>query len=296
MKDLQGKVAVVTGGGSGIGRELALACAREGMRVVIADVDGSGMDETLRLLGAAESLAVRCDVSQAGQVESLAEEAYARFGAVHLLFNNAGVAVCGPAWTTTAEEWQWVLGVNLMGVAHGIRAFVPRMLAQGDPCRVVNTASAAGLISVAGSSVYCVSKHAVVTLSECLQHELAREGAQVGVSVLCPAFVPTGISDSARNRPPELATDNPLGEPYARQVRKAVESGRLSAAEVAATTLEAVKAGRFYVIPHGKIKALVEVRMQDILGERAPTDSTPRPEGRGQAPQTGHLQNRGLTP
>jgi NAD(P)-dependent dehydrogenase (short-subunit alcohol dehydrogenase family) len=276
MQDLKGKVAVVTGAGSGIGRELALACGREGMRVVLADVDLPGMHETTRQLGTAASVAVGCDVSKAAEVEALAAAVYDRFGAAHLLFNNAGVAVCGPAWTTTAEEWQWVLGVNLMGVAHGIRAFVPRMLEQGDTCHVVNTASAAGLISVAGSSIYCVSKHAVVTLSECLQHELSREGARIGVSVLCPAFVPTAIHDSARNRPPELATDNPLGGPYALQVKKAVESGRLSAAQVAAATLEAVKAGRFYVIPHQKIKALVEVRMADIVQERAPTDSTPR--------------------
>lgn len=277
MKELRGKVAVVTGGGSGIGRELALGCAREGMRVVLADVDTPGMAETTRLLGGSESISVRCDVSRAEQLEELAAKTYDAFGAAHLLFNNAGVAACGPAWTTTAEEWQWVLGVNVMGVAHGIRAFVPRMLKQGGACHVVNTASAAGLISVAGSSIYCVSKHAVVTLSECLAHELSREGAPIGVSVLCPAFVPTAIHDSARNRPPELATDNPLGAPYAQQVRKAVEAGRLSAAEVAAITLEAVKAGTFYVIPHQKIKALVEVRMQDILAQRAPTDSTPKP-------------------
>jgi NAD(P)-dependent dehydrogenase (short-subunit alcohol dehydrogenase family) len=296
MKALGGKVAVVTGAGSGIGRELALACAREGMRVALADVDAPGMAETARLLGdSAQTISVRCDVSRAGEVEDLAAKTFGRFGAAHLLFNNAGVAVCGPAWTTTAEEWQWVLGVNVMGVAHGIRAFVPRMLAQGDECHVVNTASAAGLISVAGSSVYCVSKHAVVTLSECLAHELAREGARIGVSVLCPAFVPTAIHDSARNRPAELATDNPLGAPYARQVKKAVESGRISAAEVARITLEAVKAGTFYVIPHQKIKALVEVRMQDILGQRAPTDTTPDPN-RGQTPQTGQRQDRGLTP
>ena len=287
MKALAGKVAVVTGGGSGIGRELALACAREGMRVVLADVDVPGMAQTTQLLGATQSISVPCDVSRAEQVEALAAKTWERFGAAHLLFNNAGVAVCGPAWTTTAEEWQWVLGVNLMGVAHGVRAFVPRMLEQGDECHVVNTASAAGLISVAGSSVYCVSKHAVVTLSECLAHELAREDARIGVSVLCPAFVPTAIHDSARNRPPELATDNPLGAPYSMQVKKAVESGRLSAAEVAATTLEAVKAGTFYVIPHQKIKALVELRMQDILAQRAPTDSTPRPLDPPPAPSQG---------
>jgi len=273
MKNLEGKVAVVTGGGSGIGRELALACAREGMNVVLADVDVKGMDETGQLIGSA--LKVRCDVSRAAEVENLALETYDRFGAAHLLFNNAGVAVSGPTWTTTLEEWEWVLGVNLMGVVHGIRTFVPRMLAQGGECHVVSTASAAGLISVPGSSVYCVSKHGVVTMSECLKHELRRAKASIGVSVLCPAYVKTGIVDSTRNRPPELAKDNPLGAPYREGVRKAVESGRLSAAEVAKLTLDAVKADRFYVIPHAKMKAHVETRLQDIVQEREPTDVTP---------------------
>jgi NAD(P)-dependent dehydrogenase (short-subunit alcohol dehydrogenase family) len=275
MKALDGKVAVVTGGGSGIGRELALACSREGMKVVLADVDVKGMDETADLVGGA--LKVRCDVSRAAEVENLALETCDRFGAAHLVFNNAGVAVSGPTWTTTLEEWEWVLGVNLMGVVHGIRAFVPRMLAQGGEGHVVNTASAAGLISVPGSSVYCVSKHAVVTMSECLKHELRQANAAIGVSVLCPAFVPTRIFDSSRNRPPALAKDNPLGAPYAKQGRKAVESGRISAAEVAAMTLAAVKADRFYVIPHAKIKGHVETRLRDIVQEREPTDVTPRP-------------------
>ena len=275
MKLLKDKVAVVTGGGSGIGRELALACSREGMKVVLADVDVKGMDETGQMIGSA--LKVRCDVSRAAEVENLALETYDRFGAAHLLFNNAGVAVSGPTWTTTLEEWEWVLGVNLMGVVHGIRTFVPRMLAQGGECHVVSTASAAGLISVPGSSVYCVSKHGVVTMSECLKHELKRARASIGVSVLCPAFVKTGIVDSTRNRPPELAKDNPLGAPYREGVRKAVESGRLSAAEVAVMTLEAVKANRFYVIPHSKIKGHVETRLQDIVQEREPTDVTPHP-------------------
>jgi NAD(P)-dependent dehydrogenase (short-subunit alcohol dehydrogenase family) len=276
MNRLDGKVAVVTGAGSGIGRELALACAGAGMKVVLADVDAAGMEETARLAGTGESLAVPCDVSRPEQVEDLARAAYERFGAVHLLFNNAGVAVSGPTWTTTLEEWQWTLGVNLMGVVHGIRSFVPRMLAQGGECHVVNTASAAGLISVPGSSVYCVSKHGVVTMSECLRQELRQAGAAIGVSVLCPAFVPTRIVDSARNRPAELANENPQGAPYARSVRKAVESGRISAAQVAATTLEAVRAGRFYVIPHAKIKGHVRTRLEDIVQEREPTDVTPR--------------------
>ena len=173
------------------------------------------------------------------------------------------------------EEREWVMGVNVMGVVHGVRSFIPRMLKQGDACHVVNTASAAGLTTVPGNSVYCVSKHGVVAMSECLKHELRREGASIGVSVLCPAFVKTGIFDSARNRPAELARDNPLGAPYAKMGRKAIESGKLTAADIANITMEAVKADRFYVIPHAKVKGLVEVRMQDILGEREPTDVFP---------------------
>ena len=276
MKDLEGKVAVVTGGGSGIGRELAIACGRAGMKVVLADVDAAAMEETAKLLAPAECLAVPCDVSKPDHVEELARAAWDRFGGAHLLFNNAGVAVSGPTWTTTLEEWQWTLGVNLMGVVHGIRSFVPRMLKQGGECHVVNTASAAGLISVPGSSVYCVSKHGVVTMSECLHHELRQAKAAIGVSVLCPAFVPTRIVDSERNRPAELAAANPLGAPYRKLVKKAVESGRISAAEVAAQTLEAVRASRFYVLPHGKIRNHVETRLQDIMQGREPTDVTPK--------------------
>jgi NAD(P)-dependent dehydrogenase (short-subunit alcohol dehydrogenase family) len=280
MKQLQGKVAVITGAGSGIGRELALACAREGMRLVLADVDAKGMAETVQQIGTAaeaptsvDLLTVPCNVAKPEQLESLASETYKRFGAAHLLFNNAGVAACGPTWTTTLEEWQWVLDVNLMGVVHGIRTFVPRMLAQADECHIVNTASAAGLTSVPGNSVYCVSKHGVVTLSECLKHELRRAKSAIGVSVLCPAFVNTAIFDSARNRPAELANENPLGAPYAAMGRKAIQAGKLSAADVARITLEGVKAGRFYVIPHTKVKALVETRMRDILDDREPTDT-----------------------
>ena len=273
MKNLQGKVAVITGAGGGIGRELALACAREKVRVVLSDVDAAGMAETDRLIaGAVETLIVPCNVGKADQVANLTAKTYERFGAAHLLFNNAGVAVCGPTWTTTLEEWQWVLDVNVMGVVHGIRNFVPRMLAQNDECHIVNVASAAGLTSVPGNSVYCVSKHGVVTLSECLKHELRREKAAIGVSVLCPAFVKTGIFDSDRNRPAELAAANPRGEPYAKMGRKAIEAGRLTATDVANITLEGVKANRFYILPHTKIKGAVETRFRDILDDREPTD------------------------
>lgn len=277
MKDLKGTIAVVTGAAGGIGRELALACAREGANAVLADVDAAGLEATAQLLGAVgvRTLQVRCDVSRPEEVENLAARTYEQFGAAHLLFNNAGVAVLGPTWTATLEDWKWVLDINVMGVVHGIRAFVPRMLAQGVEGHIVNTASVAGLISLPGSGVYCVSKHAVVTLSECLQHELRLEKSRLGVSVLCPAFVNTGIFESARNRPKELAATNPGAGAWMEMGRKAVRSGRLSAAEVAAITLEAVKAGRFYILPHAKIKGAIETRMRDILEERDPTDTMP---------------------
>jgi NAD(P)-dependent dehydrogenase (short-subunit alcohol dehydrogenase family) len=211
----------------------------------------------------------------------LAKRAWDRFGSVHLLFNNAGVAVAGPAWTATLEDWKWTLDINLMGVVHGIRAFVPRMLAQGGEAHIVNTASVAGLVDIPGSAVYCVSKHGVVALSECLHHDLRVAGAAIGVSVLCPAYVNTGIGDSARHRPAELAATNPLAAPYEEAVRQALRSGKLSAADIARATIEAVKAGRFYVIPHEKIKGAIETRMRDILDDRIPTDvSRPVPGAR----------------
>jgi NAD(P)-dependent dehydrogenase (short-subunit alcohol dehydrogenase family) len=282
MKELKGKTAVVTGAGSGIGRELALACAREGMHVLLADIDEAGLGvtrESIAPLGVrVESL--RCDVSRFRDVDALADRAWASFGAVHLLFNNAGVAVAGPAWAATLEDWQWTLGINLMGVVHGVRSFVPRMLAQGGECHVVNTASVAGLVDIPGSAVYCVSKHGVVALSECLHHDLRVAGAAIGVSVLCPAYVNTGIGDSARHRPSELAATNPLAAPYEEAVRKALQSGRLSAADVALATLEGVKAGRFYILTHDKIRPAIEARMRDILEDRPPTDvSRPLPQG-----------------
>lgn len=276
MKNLSNKAAVITGAGSGFGRELALLCAAEGMRLALADIDEAGLEGTQALLPAdTETLRVRCDVSKAESVQALADRTYERFGAAHLLFNNAGVAVAGPTWTTTLDEWQWVLGVNLMGVVHGIRAFVPRMLEQKDACHVVNTASVAGLLSVPASSVYCVSKHGVVTLSECLYHELRAANAAIGVSVLCPAYVDTGIADSDRHRPAALSATNPLSAPYEARVRKAVRSGKLSAADVARMTMDAVKADRFYILTHPAIKPAIEARMRDILDERTPTNPMP---------------------
>ena len=277
MKTLRDRVAVITGAASGFGREFALVCAREGMRLVLSDVDAGGLRATDDLLkpSGARTLLVKCNVAAAAEVEALAERTYACFGAAHLLFNNAGVAAAGPIWAATAEDWQWVLGVNLMGVVHGVRSFVPRMLAQKNPCHIVNTASAAGLISVPGASVYGVSKHGVVTLSESLHHELRLVQAAIGVSVLCPAFVNTGIADSARNRPAELAPSNPQAGPFAQRVRKALASAQMSAADIARITLDAVKADRFYIVTHEATKTAVEMRLRDILDARTPTNPMP---------------------
>ena len=272
MNPLHDKVAVITGAASGFGRELAIACANEGMRLALTDIDEKNLQGTVeRLPSGTQVLTMKCDVAQAEQIEQLAVATYARFGAAHLLFNNAGVLVGGPLWTTTVQDWAWMIGINVMGVAHGIRSFVPRMLEQKDECHIVNTASVAGLLSVPGNGIYCATKHAVVTMSECLLLELQEENASIGVSVLCPAFVPTGIADAGRNRPAELADTNPLKEKYEEQVRKATQAGRLSAADIARITLDAVKQNRFYILPHQKIKSLVEVRMGDILDERTPT-------------------------
>ena len=272
-----GNVAVLTGAGSGFGRELALLCAARGMKLVLADIQPDALEATMALLPAGtDALAVPCNVAKAAEVAAMAEQTYTRFGTAHLLFNNAGVSAGGFSWQTTEDDWSWVLGVNLMGVVHGIRAFVPRMLAGGGPAHVVNTASAAGLVSVPGSSIYCVSKHAVVTLSECLYHELRGEDAKVNVSVLCPAFVPTGILDSARNRPSELASVNPTATVFADRRKKAITSGRLSAADIAQAVADAVEGNRFYILPHEKIKRAIEVRMHDILDGRQPTDTMPK--------------------
>jgi NAD(P)-dependent dehydrogenase (short-subunit alcohol dehydrogenase family) len=278
MKDLKGKVAVITGAASGFGRELAILCAGEGMKLVLADIDEKNLPGTVALLpSGADSISVKCDVSKPESVEELARRTYQQFGAAHLLFNNAGVSPVGPAWSATLADWQWTIGVNLMGVVHGIKSFVPRMLEQKDECHVVNTASVAGLISVPASAVYCVTKHGVVTLSECLHFDLQLFKAKIGVSVLCPAFVNTGIKDSERNRPAEFNDTNPLGKPFQAQMRKAIESGRLSATDVARMTMDAVKQNRFYILTHPKIKGSIETRLQDVLQDRVPTNMVPGP-------------------
>ena len=275
MKELKGRVAAVTGAASGLGRAMALAFAGEGMHLALADVDEAGLEKTRALAGRPDSriISMRVDVSKADDVNRFAERAAAELNGIHVVCNNAGVALSGAVWETSEAEWQWILGVNLLGVVHGVRAFAPRLIAQ-DEGHIVNTASVAGLISPPGMGAYCVSKHAVVTLSEALHHDLRERGSSVGVSVLCPAYVPTGIADSERNRPPDLSLSGKSKERLAKEaaLKKAVASGKLSADDVARAVVAAVKENRFYVLTHPGIKGAVRARMEDVLEERAPRD------------------------
>jgi len=266
MKELQGKTAVVTGAGSGLGRAMALAFAREGMKLALADVDEAGLHEVASQV---EGFAMKVDVSKEADVRAFAERIEDPF----LVCNNAGVSPLGAVWESTPADWQWILGVNLWGVIHGVRAFAPRLIAR-NAGHIVNTASVAGLISPPGSGAYNVTKHAVVALSESLHHDLRERGSAVGVSVLCPAYVPTGIIDSERSRPSQLKNriEGKSKETLAKEamMRKAVTSGRLSADDVARAVVAAVKEDRFYVLTHARIKGAIRARMEDILEERAP--------------------------
>jgi len=279
----RGDTAVITGAGSGFGLELARLCARRGMNVVAADVQADALqraEQELVALGAAV-LPVRLDVSRADEVEQMGRATLERFGVPHLVFNNAGVGAGGLIWEHTLADWQWVIGVNVMGVAHAVRVFTPAMLeaAARDPGyegHIVNTASMAGLVNPPNMGVYNVSKHAVVALSETLYHDLSLVTQQVHAHVLCPFFVPTGIRDSGRNRPKELS--NPSGTPTRSQLvaqamtDKAVGSGKISAAMVAQFVLDAVRDERFYIYSHPHALGSVQTRMEDVLQARNPTD------------------------
>jgi NAD(P)-dependent dehydrogenase (short-subunit alcohol dehydrogenase family) len=275
MKEFKDKVAVITGAASGIGRAIADRCVQEGMKAVLADVEVETLTKTEASMKAAGAtvLAVRTDVSQARDVEVLAQKTLEAFGAVHLLCNNAGVATGASIWESTIADWEWVMGVNLWGVIHGVRVFVPLMLAQDTECHIVNTASMAGLTSGPGAGVYQVTKHGVVTLSETLYHELVECGAKVKVSVLCPAFVNTRILEAARNRPEHLPTTEPLRPAYGARweaFRQAVQAG-MPPVQVADAVFKALREDQFYILTHPESKERVRTRMEDILQERSPT-------------------------
>jgi NAD(P)-dependent dehydrogenase (short-subunit alcohol dehydrogenase family) len=282
MKNLQNRVAVITGGASGFGREFANIGARDGMKLVLADVQQDALDKAKAELEAqgALVLAVRCDVRKAEEVQALADSAMSKFGAVHLVFNNAGVGAGGLIWENTQADWDWVLGVNLWGVINGVRIFTPLMLEcakrdAGYEGHIVNTASMAGLLNAPNMGIYNVSKHAVVSLSETLYHDLQLIDAPIGASVLCPYFVPTGISHSERNRPGELRSDAaPTASQRAAQAvsEKAVSSGKVTAAQVAERTFNAIRAGSFYIYSHPHALGNVQTRMEDVTLQRNPTD------------------------
>ena len=283
MKTFKGRTAVITGAASGFGLEASRIAARLGMNVVLADVQQDALDKAAAEIAAlgAPVLPFRLDVSKAAEVEALGAATLARFGAPHIVFNNAGVGAGGLVWESTVKDWEWVLGVNLMGVVHGVRVFTPLMLAaaQQDPGyegHIVNTASMAGLLNPPNMGVYNVTKHAVVSLSETLYQDLSLVTEQVTASVLCPFFVPTGINQSDRNRPAEMSDANAaLTKSQLIQqalTEKAVGSGKVSAAHVSQFVFDAIAERRFYIYSHPKALASVQTRLEDIMQARNPTD------------------------
>jgi NAD(P)-dependent dehydrogenase (short-subunit alcohol dehydrogenase family) len=290
MSEFAGGIAVITGAASGFGLEASRIAAREGMRVVMADVQADALERAAADVGAggAEVLPYRLDISRAAEVEALAAATLARFGTPTFVFNNAGVGAGGLIWEHSLKDWEWVVGVNLMGVAHGVRVFTPLMLAAAaaDPQwrgHIVNTASMAGLLNPPNMGVYSVTKHAVVSLSETLYQDLDLVTTQVHAHVLCPYFVPTGISSSHRNRPAEMrdAQARPTRSQLIAQAMsdKAVSSGRVTAAEVAQRVFDAMAANRFYIYSHPQALGGVRTRLDDVMNGRNPTDPfAERPE------------------
>ena len=279
MKEFKDKIAVVTGAASGIGLETARLFAREGMKVVLVDVEAGPLakvEEEMKA-GGATVLAVATDVSNADEVDVLARKTLDAFGAVHVLFNNAGVSgVLTNIWESTIKDWEWILGVNLYGVVNGIRTFVPIMLKQDTQCHIVNTASLAGITAGPALGAYKVSKHGVFSLSETLYHEMIRLRAKINVSVLCPYWTRTGMMESDRNRPdmllnkPDEEKSSPDQERAEQILRHVIETGK-SPVEVAEIVLNAIKEEKFYIFTHDVAMDHIRLRMEDILNDRNPS-------------------------
>jgi NAD(P)-dependent dehydrogenase (short-subunit alcohol dehydrogenase family) len=279
VRELGGKVAVVTGAASGIGLALARRFAREQMRLVLADVEEPALDTAVEELrrGGAEVLGAVTDVSDAGQVQALADATIERFGAVHVVCNNAGVGAGGLSWEAPLATWEWVLGVNLWGVVHGIRSFVPLLVEQGEG-HVVNTASVAGLVAPPFMGPYSASKHAVVAISETLLHELRFLGSDVGVSVVCPGWVRTRIAESERNRPAPLAVTDGESDAAMRAVLASAIEGGMAPEQVAEHVHGAVRDGRFWVLTHDEADVWVRAvaaRLDSVAQRSNPTPVLP---------------------
>ena len=267
MREIDGKVAVVTGGGSGIGAALARAFAAQGMDVVVADIEAGAAEKVaaeLRLSGR-RALAVQTDVSVPESVAALAERTYGELGACHVLCNNAGVLLMGALESRTAADWEWVLGVNLWGVIHGVLAFVPRMLAQPGEKQIVNTGSLAGLLAAPGVGVYGTAKFGVVGLSEHLRLDLARHG--IGVSVVCPGGVQTKILHSERNRPSALGRSKISREDIELVLgTAAVHPDEMQPPEaIAAAVLEGIRANDAFIVTHAHYRGAVEARHAELM-------------------------------
>lgn len=274
MKEFQDKVAVITGAAGGIGLALAKMAASQGMKVVLADIEEKNLASNVNALKSQGSKAVAhiTDVSEADQVQGLADRALSEFGSVDLVFNNAGVLVDGKCWERTVEDWQWIMGVNLWGVIHGVRTFIPIMLDQGTPCHMVNTSSQAGLTVGPYLAPYNVTKEGVVALTETLHHELAEQNANIKASVLCPGSVATGIWQSQRNRPQDLDETVPLGE-AAQDYRNIVEAGVAagdSPDDAANFIFECIEEERFWIFPQPGMLPTFEERAQSILNQQNP--------------------------
>jgi NAD(P)-dependent dehydrogenase (short-subunit alcohol dehydrogenase family) len=283
MQDFEGKVAVVTGAASGIGRGLVRQCAAEGMRVVVADVDEKGLAEIQSEIeaGGGEICVVPTDVRKAKSVEALAQASLDRFGAVHLVCNNAGVLLSGCAWERTDDDWRWVLDVNLFGVVNGVRTFVPILLDQGQPAHLVNTASVGGLMVGPFLSPYIVSKHAVVALTESVFYELAALDTPVGISVLCPGPIATGIAKSERIRPADRAETRALESEAEKEYESLLSSGidaGLAPDAVGKIVFEGLRAQRFWIYTHPVYTEAIKGRMESILAGTNPATAMELPE------------------
>lgn len=277
MDTFENKVAVITGAASGIGLELARVLAEQGAKLVLADIEVVALEAAARELEKRTETAFQvCDVSQADSVEALADFAESRFGAIHLVCNNAGVFTGGQLWESTVDDYQWLLNVNLWGVIHGIRSFVPRLAKHGEPAYILNTASMAAITSMPYSGIYNMSKHAVLALSESLYHELSFAHPQVGVSCLCPEMFNTGIAKAERNRPSSLATINPSDSRAAAEqaIQDGVKSGK-HPREVAERAVQAIRDKQFYILSDDAWRKTANTRLDDIRLGRNPSFDPP---------------------